>query len=75
MYNLIVSTVALSFVITIQSFNGLRPLSSNRLTHIKMSNEYDYDLIIVGCGVGGHGAALVRIHNIIYHLFYSIFHS
>ena len=22
------------------------------------SNNYDYDVIIVGCGVGGHGAAL-----------------
>lgn len=23
-----------------------------------MAEEFDYDLIIVGCGVGGHGAAL-----------------
>lgn len=22
------------------------------------SGEYDYDLLIIGCGVGGHGAAL-----------------
>lgn len=22
------------------------------------SQEYDYDLLIIGCGVGGHGAAL-----------------
>ncbi|CAN0360979.1 unnamed protein product [Ectocarpus sp. 6 AP-2014] len=25
---------------------------------MSMSDDYDYDLIIVGCGVGGHGAAL-----------------
>jgi pyruvate/2-oxoglutarate dehydrogenase complex dihydrolipoamide dehydrogenase (E3) component len=23
-----------------------------------MSADYDYDVIIIGCGVGGHGAAL-----------------
>lgn len=23
-----------------------------------MADDFDYDLIIVGCGVGGHGAAL-----------------
>lgn len=22
------------------------------------SGDYDYDLLIIGCGVGGHGAAL-----------------
>ena len=25
---------------------------------LKMGNKFDYDLVIVGCGVGGHGAAL-----------------
>lgn len=25
---------------------------------MSMADDYDYDLIIVGCGVGGHGAAL-----------------
>lgn len=25
---------------------------------MSMGDDYDYDLIIVGCGVGGHGAAL-----------------
>lgn len=25
---------------------------------MSMSDDFDYDLIIVGCGVGGHGAAL-----------------
>lgn len=23
-----------------------------------MADNYDYDVIIIGCGVGGHGAAL-----------------
>lgn len=25
---------------------------------MSMGDDYDYDVIIVGCGVGGHGAAL-----------------
>ena len=27
------------------------------------STDYDYDLIIIGCGVGGHGAALHAVEN------------
>lgn len=27
------------------------------------SKDYDYDLIIIGCGVGGHGAALHAVEN------------
>lgn len=34
----------------------LRP--STRTGGLMMAQEYDYDVIIVGCGVGGHGAAL-----------------
>jgi dihydrolipoamide dehydrogenase len=32
----------------------------SRVSHnkFKMAEQYDYDLLIVGCGVGGHGAAL-----------------
>ena len=33
------------------------PRVRNVLTSLRM-NSYDYDLIIIGCGVGGHGAAL-----------------
>ena len=33
-----------------------------------MSVEYDYDLIIVGCGVGGHGAALVFFSSMFYNI-------
>lgn len=27
------------------------------------SSQYDYDLIIIGCGVGGHGAALHAVEQ------------
>ena len=27
-------------------------------TSAQAKKEYDYDLVIIGCGVGGHGAAL-----------------
>ena len=30
----------------------------SRVQPLKMSGDFDYDVIIVGCGVGGHGAAL-----------------
>lgn len=33
------------------------PARSARVA-LRMAEAYDYDLIIVGCGVGGHGAAL-----------------
>lgn len=28
------------------------------LTVAQAKKDYDYDLVIIGCGVGGHGAAL-----------------
>jgi 6-phosphogluconolactonase/glucosamine-6-phosphate isomerase/deaminase len=28
------------------------------------SKEFDYDLIIIGCGVGGHGAALHAVESV-----------
>jgi len=31
---------------------------NTKFTGLRMSGNFDYDLIIVGCGVGGHGAAL-----------------
>lgn len=27
------------------------------------STEFDYDLVIIGCGVGGHGAALHAVRK------------
>ena len=41
-------------------FLSLRPSSRGKFTHIKMSTDpvFDFDIAIVGCGVGGHGAAL-----------------
>ena len=41
-------------------FVPARPLrSSPRSSALRMSaEEFDYDIAIVGCGVGGHGAAL-----------------
>lgn len=35
-------------------YYGNRP---TRIT-VRMADNYDYDVIIIGCGVGGHGAAL-----------------
>ena len=26
--------------------------------------SYDYDLVIIGCGVGGHGAALHAVESV-----------
>lgn len=37
-------------------FVGLTGVATRRA--MSMGDDYDYDLIIVGCGVGGHGAAL-----------------
>jgi hypothetical protein len=27
-------------------------------------DKYDYDLVIIGCGVGGHGAALHAVEQV-----------
>ena len=40
--------------------NGRRSMS-DRMLSLHMSTggaEFDYDVVIIGCGVGGHGAAL-----------------
>ncbi len=42
---------------TAEGFIGKSP-NHFRLRSLKMSTNYDYDVVIVGCGVGGHGAAL-----------------
>mmetsp|Transcript_20911 Transcript_20911/g.27490 ORF Transcript_20911/g.27490 Transcript_20911/m.27490 type:complete len:530 (+) Transcript_20911:134-1723(+) len=31
---------------------------SSAVNSLRMADDFDYDLLIVGCGVGGHGAAL-----------------
>lgn len=31
---------------------------------MKTSGEYDYDLVIIGAGVGGHGAALHAVDKV-----------
>jgi hypothetical protein len=28
------------------------------------NGQYDYDLVIIGCGVGGHGAALHAVESV-----------
>lgn len=38
--------------------NGFRMPSTTSLRTSILNMGYDYDLVIVGCGVGGHGAAL-----------------
>lgn len=61
-----VFSVALIFLDCVKAFrftsrmqNGV-PVSSrpNCVRTLRMNNQYDYDVIIVGCGVGGHAAAL-----------------
>lgn len=47
--------VALSSLDSFQLFNSVQ---SRRGIALRMAEDFDYDLIIVGCGVGGHGAAL-----------------
>lgn len=32
----------------------------------KAGKQYDYDLVIIGCGVGGHGAALHAVESVCY---------
>jgi dihydrolipoamide dehydrogenase len=48
--------VALAALISADAFTMTR--SSRIASSLYMGTDYDYDLIIVGCGVGGHGAAL-----------------
>ena len=33
-------------------------------TVAQAKKEYDYDLVIIGCGVGGHGAALHAVESV-----------
>lgn len=41
-----------------QNHAFVRPANSRASSSLCMSGEYDFDVAIIGCGVGGHGAAL-----------------
>ena len=43
--------------------SAARPVSRARLAVLAMAAKYDYDLVIIGCGVGGHGAALHAVES------------
>lgn len=50
-------------VVRISSWNGKKQLQQQ--LRMMSEDKFDYDLIIVGCGVGGHGAALhARSHGL-----------
>lgn len=50
--------LVISLVSVAYGFMGVRPYSgSAQIRSLRMADA-DYDLIIIGCGVGGHGAAL-----------------
>mmetsp|Transcript_9126 Transcript_9126/g.15114 ORF Transcript_9126/g.15114 Transcript_9126/m.15114 type:complete len:518 (-) Transcript_9126:344-1897(-) len=57
MSSLVLLLVVIAFVQCTDAFMSV-PRSATRLTRSLKMADYDYDLIIVGCGVGGHGAAL-----------------
>ena len=38
--------------------------SAGSLTVAAAKSKYDYDLVIIGCGVGGHGAALHAVESV-----------
>ena len=40
------------------SFAPVLRSQRNAASKVSMQEKYDYDVIIIGCGVGGHGAAL-----------------
>lgn len=42
-----------------------RPLSRAAVVaSASADKQYDYDLVIIGCGVGGHGAALHAVEQV-----------
>ncbi len=38
--------------------------STGSVTVAQAKASYDYDLLIIGCGVGGHGAALHAVESV-----------
>ena len=38
--------------------------SAGSVTVAQAKVSYDYDLVIIGCGVGGHGAALHAVESV-----------
>lgn len=53
-----VSIVVALLIRSSDAFRMSTRLSSSFKHYLEMADKYDYDLVIVGCGVGGHGAAL-----------------
>lgn len=41
-----------------------RPLRSSVVAQATGDKKFDYDLVIIGCGVGGHGAALHAVESV-----------
>jgi dihydrolipoamide dehydrogenase len=37
---------------------------AQRVSVAASAGKYDYDLVIIGCGVGGHGAALHAVEQV-----------
>lgn len=62
-------TVSAPILVLLNRRQGQRR-TCKALTTAQAKQEFDYDLLIIGCGVGGHGAALhavecVSLHPII----------
>jgi dihydrolipoamide dehydrogenase len=53
-----ISIVVALLISSSDAFRMATRLSSSFKQYLEMSDKFDYDLVIVGCGVGGHGAAL-----------------
>jgi dihydrolipoamide dehydrogenase len=58
MFTSFLIVISLLFSVTDGFVAKSTPTSFLRPRALKMSTQFDYDLVIVGCGVGGHGAAL-----------------
>jgi len=56
--SLVSLVVLVSFTNFVDSFRMATRSSMSVRQFLMMSDKFDYDLVIVGCGVGGHGAAL-----------------
>lgn len=48
-----------------QQLASPRPLTRSAVVaHASADKQFDYDLVIIGCGVGGHGAALHAVEQV-----------
>jgi dihydrolipoamide dehydrogenase len=50
--------VVVAVLVALQPVDGFAMKTPRLRRSLQMTQSYDYDLVIVGCGVGGHGAAL-----------------